>query len=115
MAGLFYFGEAFRPIPLEKHFIGVKGKPGSQTSSTNLDRITYHHVANLLRNGRQVMVFVHARRETMTTARKLHEMGLQDGADDLFSCRGEVGWDSSRFEVGGSKTKDMRALFGYGI
>jgi antiviral helicase SLH1 len=115
MAGLFYFGEAFRPVPLEKHFIGVKGKAGSQTSSANLDRITYHNVAALLHQGHQVMVFVHARRETLITARKLHEMALQEGTSEIFSCAEEPGWEQSRFEVSRSKNKEMREFFDYGI
>ena len=86
MAGLFYFGEAFRPVPLEKHFIGVKGKAGSQTSKTNLDQATYSKVNKLVREGHQVMVFVHARRETMATARKLHELAMSDGSIDIFDC-----------------------------
>ena len=36
MAGLFYFDASFRPVPLEQHFIGVKGKAGSRTSRDNL-------------------------------------------------------------------------------
>jgi antiviral helicase SLH1 len=115
MAGLFYFGEAFRPVPLEKHFIGVKGKGGGQTSKNNLDRIAYHNVTSLLRHGHQVMVFVHARRETLNTARKLHEMALAEGSADLFSCSEELGWEQSRFEVGRSKNKELREFFDNGI
>jgi antiviral helicase SLH1 len=115
MAGLFYFGEAFRPVPLEKHFIGVKGKAGSQTSKTNLDQATYSKVNKLVREGHQVMVFVHARRETMATARKLHELAMSDGSIDIFDCSEEKGWDQSRMEVGRSKNKEIREFFDYGF
>jgi antiviral helicase SLH1 len=35
--GLFYFDASFRPVPLEQHFIGVKGKAGSMLSRNSLD------------------------------------------------------------------------------
>jgi len=115
MAGLFYFGEMFRPVPLEKHFIGVKGKAGSQTSNNNLDRAAYEKVIQLVREGHQVMVFVHARRDTIATTRKLHEMAIHDGSVDLFDCSNERGWEQSRIDVGRSKNKEIREFFDYGF
>jgi antiviral helicase SLH1 len=115
MAGIFYFGEAFRPVPLEKHFIGVKGKAGSVTSNTNLDRAAYEKVIDLVRDGHQVMVFVHARRETMATARKLFEMAMREDNTRLFNCSNEQGWEKSRIEVGRSKNKEIREFFDHGF
>ena len=115
MVGLFYFGEAFRPVPLEKHFIGVKGKAGSITSNTNLDRAAYQQVVKLVREGHQVMVFVHARRNTMATARKLRELATQEGVMDIFDCSLEEGWEQSRVDVARSKNKEIREFFDFGI
>jgi antiviral helicase SLH1 len=115
MSGLFYFGEMFRPVPLEKHFIGVKGKAGSTTSNTNLDRVAYEKVVDLVRGGHQVMVFVHARRDTMATARKLHELAMHEGTMDYFDCSSEKGWEQSRIDVGRSKSKEVREFFDYGF
>ena len=115
MAGLFYFGEAFRPVPLQKHFIGVKGKPGSQTSNVNLDRAAYEKVIALVREGHQVMVFVHARRDTMATARKLYESAMHEGTADLFDCSSEKGWEQSRMDVSRSKNKEIREFFDNGF
>jgi antiviral helicase SLH1 len=42
--GLFYFDSSFRPVPLEQHFLGVKGKAGSQMVRDNLDKATYEKV-----------------------------------------------------------------------
>jgi antiviral helicase SLH1 len=115
MAGLFYFGEMFRPVPLEKHFIGVRGKAGSQTSNTNLDRVAYDKVLDLVREGHQVMVFVHARRDTMATARKLHEFAMRDGTIDYFDCSAEKGWESARIDVGRSRNSEVREFFDFGF
>src|SRR5690606_20504236 len=43
-AGLFYFDASFRPVPLEQHFIGVKGKPNSKQSRDNLDQVAFEKV-----------------------------------------------------------------------
>ena len=66
--GLFYFDSSFRPIPLEQHFVGIRGKPNSAQAKKNLDYTTYEKVKELVEQGHQVMVFVHARRETVKTA-----------------------------------------------
>lgn len=35
--GMFYFDQSFRPVPLEQHFLGAKGKPNSSQSRENID------------------------------------------------------------------------------
>ncbi|KAK3060481.1 hypothetical protein LTS18_008461, partial [Coniosporium uncinatum] len=57
MAGLFYFDASFRPVPLEQHFIGVKGKAGTKNSRDNLDAVAFEKVKDMLSLGHQVMVF----------------------------------------------------------
>src|SRR4051812_28632621 len=84
--GLFYFDSSFRPVPLEQHFIGIKGKPGSPQSRRNLDRVSYEKVADLVRQGHQVMVFVHARKETVKTAMALKETAFAEGTLEDFDC-----------------------------
>lgn len=115
MMGMFYFGDIFRPVPLQKHFIGVKGKPGSQTSKLNLDKIAYDKVINLVRQGHQVMVFVHARRDTALTARKLYELAMAAGEADLLDCSSERGWDAARIDIGRSKNKEIREFYDNGM
>ena len=84
MAGLFYFDASFRPVPLEQHFVGVKGKPGSKTQRENLDHTTFEKVKELLKQDKQVMVFVHSRKDTVLAARNLYSMAVEDGCADLF-------------------------------
>ncbi|KAK5372430.1 putative steryl acetyl hydrolase mug81 [Exophiala xenobiotica] len=82
--GLFYFDASFRPVPLEQHFIGVKGKVGSKTQRENLDHVTFEKIKELLKQDKQVMVFVHSRKDTVLTARTLYQMAIDDGCDSLF-------------------------------
>ncbi|KEF59166.1 uncharacterized protein A1O9_04010 [Exophiala aquamarina CBS 119918] len=84
MTGLFYFDASFRPVPLEQHFIGVKGKPGSKTSRENIDATTFEKLKELLQQDKQVMVFVHSRKDTVLTARTLYSMAVDDGCAELF-------------------------------
>lgn len=115
--GLFYFDSSFRPIPLEQHFIGVKGKPGSQQFRRNLDRVVYQKVAELVQLGHQVMVFVHARKETVATALQLRESANADGISEDFLCADHPQFVLSRREIGESRNKEMKELFdcGFGI
>ena len=61
--GLKVFGPEYRPVPLEQTFIGVTE---SQRNIENaIDRVAYQEVVKNLREGHQVMVFVHARKQTI--------------------------------------------------
>ena len=46
--GLFFFDASFRPVPLEQHFIGVAGKPRSQASLRNMDKVVFDKVGRIL-------------------------------------------------------------------
>ncbi|WFD20052.1 RNA helicase [Malassezia caprae] len=111
--GMFYFGPSFRPVPLEQHFIGVRGKHGSSLARTHLDRIAYEKVWELVRDGHPVMVFVHTRKDTVKTAQALLELGRDDDISSLLTDDR----DPSRFEkqVGQSRNKELRELYQHGI
>ncbi|OBZ76331.1 putative helicase mug81 [Grifola frondosa] len=115
--GLFYFDSSFRPVPLEQHFIGVKGKPGSPQSRKNLDRVTFEKVSELVREGHQVMVFVHARKQTVKAAEAIKEAALADGILDDFSCEDHPSYSMFRKNLSESRNKEMKQLFdnGFGI
>lgn len=115
--GLFYFDSSFRPVPLEQHFLGIKGKPGSALSRKNLDRVTFQKVSDLVAQGHQVMVFVHARKETVKTAMGLRESAVIEGNSEDFNCEEHPQWSFFRRNVGESRNKEMKLLFdsGFGI
>lgn len=115
--GLFYFSSAFRPVGLEQHFIGVKGKAGSRTSNDNLDKATFQQVQRLVGDGHQVMVFVHARKATVKTAQTLLEMALLSQEDDLFDPSSHPQYDLGLRDISKSKNRELRELFvkGFGI
>ncbi|KAH9482395.1 Putative helicase mug81 [Psilocybe cubensis] len=115
--GLFYFDSSFRPVPLEQHFLGIKGKPGSSLSRKNLDTVTFQKVSDLVAEGHQVMVFVHARKETVKTATSLREMAVLEGNMEHFICEDHPQFNFFRQKIGESRNKEMKQLFdsGFGI
>lgn len=67
--------------------------------------------------GHQVMVFVHARRDTVKTAQTLKEMALEEGVSTFFQTDGHAKFSQYRAEISKSKNKEMKELFdaGFGI
>lgn len=111
--GLFFFDGGFRPIPLEQHFIGVRGKPNSSASNFNLDRACFEKVLGLLQEGRQIMVFVHTRKETVRTAKMLLEFAREDGSTEFFNPNVDNSEIHGQFkqEVSRSRSGELKQLF----
>jgi antiviral helicase SLH1 len=114
-AGLFYFDASFRPVPLEQHFIGVKGKAGSKQSRENLDTVAFEKVKEMLERDHQVMVFVHSRRDTLLTAKMLHEKAVDQICLDLFDPQGHPYYDQAVREMKQSKARELRDLLPKGL
>lgn len=117
MAGLFYFDASFRPVPLEQHFLGVKGKPGTRQSNENLDKSSWEKVKEMLKEDHQVMVFVHSRKDTVKTARLFYQMALDEMCAELFDNTGHPRYDQACREMERSKGRELRELFkkGFGV
>jgi antiviral helicase SLH1 len=115
MAGLFYFDASFRPVPLEQHFVGVKGKPGSKQSNENLSQTAFEKVCDMLRMGHQVMVFVHSRKDTFKTAKDLYERATHDLETDLFDPSGHPDYDLAVRDMKSSKARELRELLPKGM
>ncbi|KAL6718330.1 putative steryl acetyl hydrolase mug81 [Lecanora helva] len=110
MAGLFYFDASFRPVPLEQHFIGVKGKPGTKSSRDNVDFTTFEKVKDMLQQGHQVMVFVHSRKDTVYTSRTFIQMAQDQQCQDLFDCSEVEGFSNAIKDLKSTKGKELREL-----
>lgn len=115
MAGLFYFDASFRPVPLEQHFIGVKGTPKSKTSRDNLDGTAFEKVKEMLERGHQVMVFVHSRKDTLGTARLLHQMAVDQQCDDLFSPHEHENYSQALRDLKNTRSRELRDLLPKGL
>ncbi|WFD36018.1 RNA helicase [Malassezia cuniculi] len=111
--GMYYFGGAFRPVPLEQHFIGVRGKSGTAAARGNLDRVVYEKILALAEEGHPAMVFVHTRKDTVRSAESIIELGKEDGISDILTANR----DENRFEreVAQSRNRELRELYKHGI
>ena len=110
MAGLFYFDASFRPVPLEQHFVGVKGKVGTRSSRDNIDQTAFEKVREMLEQGHQIMVFVHSRKDTVGTARTFIQMAQDQQCQDLFDCSGVEGFSTAIKELKNTKGRELREL-----
>ncbi|KAH9270511.1 hypothetical protein BASA83_007323 [Batrachochytrium salamandrivorans] len=115
--GLFFFDSGFRPVPLEQHFIGVKSKAGSIICKTKMNEICYDKVSTLVREGHQVMVFVHARKETVNTAQALRDLAISSNDLEIFNTVDDPQLAIFQKEIQKSRNKEMKELFssGFGI
>ncbi|KAK4450119.1 putative helicase [Podospora aff. communis PSN243] len=114
-AGLFYFDSSFRPVPLEQHFIGVKGKAGTKQSRDNLDQVAFDKVREMLELDHQVMVFVHSRRDTQATAKMLYEKAVDQACVDLFDPTYHEKYEAAMKDVKQTKGRELRELVPKGI
>ncbi len=110
MAGLFYFDASFRPVPLEQHFIGVKGKAGTKLSRDNIDQTTFEKVKDMLEQGHQIMVFVHGRKDTVNTSRTFMRMAQEQQCQDLFDCSKVEGFANAIKDLKSTKGRELREL-----
>ena len=110
MVGLFYFDASFRPVPLEQHFIGVKGKPGTKTSRDNIDQTAFEKVKAMLELGHQVMVFVHSRKDTVNTARTFIQKAQDNACQDLFDCSAVERYAQAMKDLKSTRGRELREL-----
>lgn len=115
MAGLFYFDASFRPVPLEQHFIGVKGKAGTKASRDNIDTTAFEKVRDMLQLDHQVMVFVHSRKDTQNTAKMLYEKAIDEMCVGLFDPTGHPLYEAALKDIKSCRGRELRELLPKGI
>ncbi|KAJ2720409.1 activating signal cointegrator 1 complex subunit 3 [Coemansia sp. Benny D115] len=114
--GLFYFDGGFRPVPLEQHFVGVHAKPGTPASARLLNKVCYDRVQRLVEAGNQVMVFVHARKDTVKTAQALREQAMADGTLSDFTLPADETKNATlAARVAKSHNRELRELYADGF
>lgn len=116
MVGMFYFDGSFRPVPLEQHFIGVKGKPGTRQQRENTDAVTFEKVRELLQQDKQIMVFVHSRKDTVATARTLYQMAVDNDCTELFVPEpGDKAYERAMTDLKTTRGRELRDIIPRGF
>jgi activating signal cointegrator complex subunit 3 len=119
--GLFHFGPEHRPVPLRQTFVGVISTNSRDRfqREKRMDDVCYEVVSDALRDGHQVMVFVHSRKGTGASARALAERAAVEGElERLFICN-EEGENDARTKyidrAEKSQNKELREHFRNGM
>ncbi|KAL7455807.1 hypothetical protein ACHAWC_007346, partial [Mediolabrus comicus] len=122
--GLFFFGPEHRPVPLQQTFIGVTVQTKDRFQrEKKMDEVCYNVVTDALRAGHQVMVFVHSRKGTGTTAKALGERAAMEGELERLFTGGEDGEEGDENEartryvdrVEKSRNRELREHFNNGM
>ena len=114
--GLFFFDGRFRPVPLDTKYVGVKSVGGRFAQLATMDdrafRISLEHV----RNGKQVMVFVHSRNGTTKTIEALLERATKEGVRDTFEPdQAHPRYHEFAKRVENSRNRELQRFFKYGF
>lgn len=100
--GLFFFDNSFRPVALQQQFIGVNQKKAFKRHQM-MNQITYDKVLAQAQRSNNVLVFVHSRKETYTTARALMDMAMEKDELEAF-----IKEDSGRKELLTSEAEGVK-------
>eukprot|EP00429_Kryptoperidinium_foliaceum_P049989 CAMPEP_0176116146 /NCGR_PEP_ID=MMETSP0120_2-20121206/58331_1 /TAXON_ID=160619 /ORGANISM="Kryptoperidinium foliaceum, Strain CCMP 1326" /LENGTH=2173 /DNA_ID=CAMNT_0017450395 /DNA_START=42 /DNA_END=6563 /DNA_ORIENTATION=+ len=111
--GLFYFGNQYRPCPLEQTYIGITDKKAIKRFST-MNEVCYE---KLMENAgkNQVLVFVHSRKETVKTATALRDLAMQNDTLAKFLHADSASREILQAEVDSIKTQELKDLLPYGF
>ncbi|GFS12384.1 activating signal cointegrator 1 complex subunit 3-like, partial [Elysia marginata] len=114
--GLFFFDGRFRPVPLGQTFIGIKAV-NKMNQLRDFNTVCYDKVLKQVQAGYQVMVFVHARNETVRTALTLAELARNKGDSALFTPEQNRSYGDAQKAMARSRNKQLREMFldGFGI
>lgn len=134
--GLFFFSEAYRPVPLFKKFIGVR-KPASRKGAKHrkgqeikpdpnesilrrlftqrdvMDDVCYDIVRENLVAGEQILIFTHSRADTIKSGKKFLEIAEYREEMNLFKP-GEVK-NGKVLRPGSLVNNELKGLVKYGL
>jgi replicative superfamily II helicase len=113
--GLFVFGDTFRPVPLTQQFVGVKGR-SVVTVNENMSRVCFEKCRNFVREGHQVMIFVHSRMDTVKTAKEMLRRAADDGLGAIFVADSQAkGYYQAKSQMDKSHNRELQQLFPMGF
>lgn len=108
--GLFFFDGRFRPVPLGQTFIGIK-TTNKINQMRDMNQVCYDKVFKQVKNGYQVMVFVHARNETVRTAMQFRDLAKNNGQISTFLPEQSPRYGEAEKNIQRSRNKQLKELF----
>eukprot|EP01041_Mallomonas_annulata_P004134 gene4134-8214_t len=111
--GLFHFGPEFRPVPLDQTFIGVIEKQRTRAVE-EMNRHAYKKMIEALMNEKQVMIFVHSRKDTSKTIEAIRDLCAKNNSTHLLENIHHEKYTFWKKYVDKSRSKEVQQLFGIG-
>lgn len=112
-ANLFAFPNNLRPVPLEQTYVGISVKRPFKRFQTMND-LCYEKVAEQAGKN-QVLVFVHSRKETFTTAQMLRDKAIADGSIAKYLGDDPASREILLSEAENFQNADLKDLLPYGF
>lgn len=111
--GLFFFGNQYRPVPLEQSYVGVTDKKAIKRFNT-MNEVCYEKLMESAGKN-QVLIFVHSRKETTKTASTLRDLAMQNDTLAKFLHEDSASREILQAEVESIKTQEVKDLLPYGF
>lgn len=112
--GLFHFDGSYRPSPLQQCYVGITAKKAMKRFRIMND-ITYEKVKSQVLSANQVIVFVHSRKETASTARFLIDKAIEDESIGYFMQHESASYNIIQAELDGVGSGVLKTLLERGV
>lgn len=113
-SGLFFFDSSHRPCPLQQCYVGVTGKKALKRFQLMND-LTFEKVKEQVLAGQQVIVFVHSRKETLSTCEYLIEKAIDEEVIDKFMKTGSNSHKIIEAELSSINAKKVANVLEHGF
>lgn len=110
---IFYFDDSYRPVPLEYNFISIKEKSIIKKNQLS-NEITYSLVKERIEN-KQILIFVHSRRDTSKTGLMLKSLFEKDNFSILSENENKQLQQILHIEKENISNNDLLQLVSFGI
>ncbi|KAJ2829595.1 Pre-mRNA splicing [Coemansia erecta] len=108
---VFYFDARYRPCPLQQEFVGITEKKPLRRLE-RMDQVCYEKVKRFAA-GSQVLVFVHSRKDTVKTARRMRDMAIAE--ETAFVTAGSATAEVLRGEAEETRDAGLADVLPFGV
>ncbi len=112
--GIYHFDSSYRPVPLSQTFLGVTER-NQMMRLQAMNDVAYKKCLESIKQGHQVMIFVHSRRDTVKTAKSIRDAAQKEQNLSLFDMSKDGQYGSYEKKFGRSRNSDLPELFQYGF
>lgn len=107
---MFFFGPEYRPVPLDQTFVGITEKQKVRRNDI-MNQNACDKMTAALERGKQVMIFVHSRKETSRTAEAMRDLTGKMGVSNLLENSNHEQFGVWKRAVEKSRSTEVQQLF----